>query len=104
MGISARVLEMHTIKPLDVEAICQAAGETHAIVTAEEHSILCGLGSAVAESLSENCPTPMVRVGIKDQFVRTSLNPDSLMDAFGMGVEDVVKGVTNVLEKKNRRI
>ena len=103
MGISARVLEMHTIKPLDVGAICQAAEETCAIVTAEEHSILCGLGSAVAETLAENCPTPMVRVGIMDKFARTSLDPDSLMDAYGMGIDDVVNGVKCVLEKKNRR-
>jgi transketolase len=102
IGISARVLEMHTIKPLDVEAICQSAEDTKAIVTAEEHSILCGLGSAVAEILAENCPTPMVRVGIMDKFARTSLNPDSLMDAYGMGVDDVVNGVKCVIEKKNR--
>jgi transketolase len=100
MGISARVIEMHTIKPLDVEAICQAAAETHAIVTAEEHSILCGLGSAVSETLAENCPTHLVRVGIQDTFARTSLDPDSLMDAFGMGVDDVVRGVLRVIEKK----
>jgi transketolase len=102
MGISARVVEMHTIKPLDIEAICQAAGETGAIVTAEEHSILCGLGGAVSEALSEHCPTPLVRVGIKDTFARTALDPDVLMDAYGMGVADVVAGVVTVLEKKEK--
>lgn len=102
MGISARVLEFHTIKPLDLEAICQAAEETRAVVTAEEHSILCGLGSAVAEVLSEHCPTPLVRVGINDTFARTSLDPDSLMDAFGMSIEDVVNGVKRAMEKKAR--
>jgi transketolase len=102
MGLSVRVLEMHTLKPLDVEAICQAAEETRAVVTAEEHSILCGLGSAVAEVLSEHCPTPLVRVGIQDTFTRTALDPDSLMDAYGMSVDDVVSGVTRALEKKNK--
>ena len=100
MNISARVIEMHTIKPLDVEAICRAAGETQAVVTAEEHSVLGGLGSAVSEVLSEYCPTPLVRVGISDRFTRTSLDPDSLMDAYGMSVEDVVAAVQHVMGKK----
>lgn len=103
MGISARVLEVHTIKPLDTEAIVQAAEETGAIVTAEEHSILGGLGSAVAETLSELCPTPLARVGIRDQFARTALDVDSLMDASGLRVEDVVNGVKRVLEMKKVR-
>jgi transketolase len=101
MGISARVIEMHTIKPLDIEAICQSAEKTRAIVTAEEHSILCGLGSAVSEVLSEHCPTPLVRVGIHDKFARTSLDVESLMDAYGMSVDDIVNGVVSVLKKKS---
>ena len=67
-GISTQVLEIHTLKPFDVESICAAASKTGAIVTAEEHSIIGGFGGAVSEALAENCPVPMIRVGIKDRF------------------------------------
>lgn len=67
-GISARIINMATIKPLDEEAVLKAAKETGAIVTAEEHSIIGGLGSAVSEVLGEQCPTPMKRVGVRDTF------------------------------------
>ncbi len=99
-GIDARVLEIHTIKPLDVDLICQAAAETGAIVTAEEHSIVGGLGGAVAEVLSEHCPTPQVRVGVADTFALTALDLESLMDAFGLGVDDVVTSAELVLRRK----
>jgi transketolase len=99
-GIKARVLEIHTIKPLDVDLVCQAAAETGAIVTAEEHSIVGGLGGAVAEALAEHCPTPMVRVGVADTFALTAFDPDTLMDAFGLAVDDVVDGVEKVLQRK----
>jgi len=99
-GISVRVVEIHTLKPLDVDLICQAAAETGAVVTAEEHSVIGGLGSAVAEALAENCPTPMLRVGLQDMFARTALDPDSLMDAYGMGSADVEKAVRQILKRK----
>lgn len=99
-GISARILEIHTIKPLDVEAICKAAAETGAIITAEEHSIYSGLGSAVAEVLSENCPSPLVRVGIKDEFAVTGLDPEPLMDYMGLSVDHITQAATMVLDKK----
>ena len=67
-GISVRVLNMFTLKPIDKEAIIAAAKETGAIVTAENHNIINGLGSAVAEVLSENCPAPLERVGVQDLF------------------------------------
>ena len=67
-GLSARVVNLHTIKPIDREIICKAARETGAIVTAEEHSVIGGLGSAVAEVLVEECPVPMLRVGVQDRF------------------------------------
>ena len=67
-GISVRVIDMHTIKPLDSELVIQAAKETGCIVTSEEHNIIGGLGSAVAECLAENCPTPMVRHGVEDVY------------------------------------
>ena len=67
-GISARVINMHTIKPLDKEIVAAAARETGAIVTAEEHNIIGGLGSAVAEAVCEVCPVPVMRVGVEDKF------------------------------------
>jgi transketolase len=99
-GISARVLEMHTLKPLDIEAICSAASETGAIVTVEEHSIIGGLGGAVAEALAENCPIPLVRVGVKDCFAYTALDAESLMDHMGLRVEDIVEAANVVIKKK----
>ena len=97
-GISARVVEMATVKPLDRELICQAAEETGAIVTAEEHSIVGGLGSAVAEAVSEACPVPVVRVGIRDTFARTAPDPESLMDAFGLAVTDIVMAAERAVQ------
>ena len=67
-GISARVINIHTIKPLDKELVVQAARETGVLLTAEEHSVIGGLGAAVAEAIGEECPVPVVRVGIKDSF------------------------------------
>jgi transketolase len=99
-GISARVLEMHTIKPIDVESICTAAAETGAIVTAEEHSTIGGLGAAVAEILVEYCPVPMLRVGVKDRFGVTSLDADSLMDYMGLSIENIVETAIQVINKK----
>lgn len=97
-GINARIVEIHTIKPLDVNLICQAAAETGAVITAEEHSIIGGLGSAVAEALGEHRPTPMQRIGIRDTFAKTAPNPESLMDAFGMAVEDILQTGEKLLE------
>jgi transketolase len=77
-GIDARVVEVHTIKPLDGEAILAAARETGAIVTAEEHSIVGGLGTAIAEVLSEGCPVPLRRIGIRDTFATTGPYADLL--------------------------
>jgi transketolase len=100
-SISARVLEIHTIKPIDAELILQAAEETGAIVTAEEHSIVGGLGSAVAEVLGDRRPTPLERVGVADTFALTALTPGLLMDAFGLAVTDVVTAAKRVLERKH---
>ena len=99
-GIAARVLELHTIKPLDVELIRQAAEETGALVTAEEHSIIGGLGGAVAEAVCATHPAPVERVGINDTFARTAPDPESLMDAFGLGVEDIVAAARRALRRK----
>jgi len=102
-GISARVLEIHTVKPLDAGLLRQAAEETGAIVTAEEHSVVGGLGGAVAEALagaSGTRPTPLERVGIADTFTRTALDPDSLMDACGLAVADLVAAARRALSRK----
>jgi transketolase len=96
-GIKARVLEIHTLKPLDQALILQAAEETGALVTAEEHSIIGGLGSAVAEALSGHNGGILERIGIKDTFARTALDPESLMDAYGLAVSDVVMAAKRAL-------
>ena len=77
-GINARVINIHTIKPIDREIIINAAKETGAIVTAEEHNIIGGLGSAVAEVVCEACPVPVVRVGVEDQFGHSGKVPPLL--------------------------
>ena len=99
-GISAEVLEIHTIKPLDVQGVTAAAGKTGAIVTAEEHSVIGGLGGAVAEVLAETRPTPMVRVGIKDRFPVTAKDADLLMDHMGLAVADIVQAALDVIKRK----
>ena len=99
-GVQARVIEIHTIKPLDTELIIQAAAETGAFVTAEEHTVIGGLGSAVAEALAAVRPVPISIVGIHDTFARTGPNPESIMDAFGMGVSDIVNAGVSVIDRK----
>ncbi len=98
-GISTRVINMSTIKPIDKEIIIQAAQETRAIVTCEEHSIIGGLGSAVAEVLVENCPVPMKRIGAPDKF-GFSATPAELLERFGMKSTHIVKAVKEVVSKK----
>jgi len=88
-GIDARVLEIHTVKPLDTARILEAARETGALVTAEEHSIIGGLGSAVAETVGQACPVPVVRVGVADRFAESGPYPD-LLDRYGLAVEAIV--------------
>jgi transketolase len=83
-GISCRVIEIHTIKPIDVSIVEEAARVTGAIVTVEEHSVIGGLGAAVAETLSERWPVPVVRVGLADTFAETGPYAD-LLEKFGMG-------------------
>ena len=99
-GIHARLVEIHTLKPLDSALLLEAAEETGALVTAEEHSIIGGLGSAVAEVLSEGCPVPLERIGIRDRFCPTGRDLDTLMDACGLSVDAVVAAAKRVLERK----
>jgi len=98
-AISARVMNMFTLKPIDQEAIITCAKETGAIVTAENHNIINGLGSAVAEVLVENIPTPMERVGVQDLFGEVGPE-DYLRKRFELTEEDIVKKVEKVLKRK----
>jgi transketolase len=100
LGINARLLEIHTLKPLDRDLLLQAAEETGALVTAEEHNIIGGLGSAVAETLAEGCPASLERVGIYDKFCPTGRDLDKLMNACGLSVAEVVAAAKRVLERK----
>jgi transketolase len=100
-GISARVINMHTLKPLDKELIVAAARETGAIVTAEEHTVIGGLGSAVAEVLVENSPTPMLRVGSRDMFAESG-KPKELLEKYGMTTQEILKAARAVLSKKKK--
>ena len=98
-GISARVINIHTIKPLDEEIICRAAAETGAIVTAEEHNIIGGLGSAVAECVTETRPVPVLRVGVNDCFGRSGKVPP-LMELYGLTAERIVARAEEAIAKK----
>ncbi|MGD2157060.1 MAG: transketolase C-terminal domain-containing protein [Anaerolineales bacterium] len=98
-GIDAAVLEIHTVKPLDVDRILEAAKKTGALVTAEEHTILGGLGSAVAEVITDFCPVPIKRVGIADTFADSGPYFD-MLDRFGMSVQDVVRAARKAVDAK----
>jgi len=89
-GITARVINIHTIKPIDKEVLIKAAKETGVIVTAEEHSVIGGLGSAVAEVVTEECPVPVLKVGIKDTFGESG-KPNELLKAYGLTTEAIVE-------------
>lgn len=97
--ISVRIINMPTIKPLDRDIIRKAARETGAIVVAEEHNIIGGLGSAVAECVSETCPCPVLRVGVMDTFGRSGKVPP-LLDAYGLNAETIIQKVEAALHLK----
>ena len=98
-GISVRVINIHTIKPLDTEILAAAARETAAVVTAEEHNVIGGLGSAVTEALAEACPCPVLRVGVNDQFGRSGKVPP-LLEMYGLTAGAVVEKVRAALAMK----
>ncbi len=98
-GISVRVIDLHTIKPLDESAIITAAKETGCIVTAEEHQMNGGMGGAVAECLARNCPVPMEMVGVNDSFGESG-KPQELMDKYGLNQETIVRKVKTILARK----
>ncbi len=97
--ISARVIDMHTIKPLDEKLILKCAKETNAIITAEEHSVIGGLGGAVAETLAENnVSTKFLRMGIRDIFCESGA-PDELMEKYELNKKHIAKKAKNLLKK-----
>ncbi len=98
-GIGVKVIDVSTLKPLDDEAIVQAARETGAIVTVEDHSIIGGLGSAVAEVLGERCPTKMKRVGIRDRFA-SSGDPERLYAEHSMTSADIAAAVKELIGRR----
>ncbi|WP_414632043.1 transketolase family protein [Clostridium sp. UBA1056] len=98
-GIRVRVINIHTIKPIDEELITKAARETKLIVTAEEHSVIGGLGSAVAEVVTTNSPATVLRVGIKDTFGESG-KPAELLKAYGLTATDIVKAVKTGISMK----
>ena len=98
-GVSARVLDFHTIKPLDGEALLAAARETGCIVTTEEHSIVGGLGAAVASFLAERCPVPVLRHGVRDVFGRSG-KAEQVLEAYGLTPAGIVETARAALELK----
>ena len=98
-GIQARVINMASVKPLDAAAVVSAAKETGAIVTCEEHSIIGGLGSAVAEVLAEQAPAPLERVGVKDTFGESG-KPKELLAKYGLTAADVAEAARRVVARK----
>ncbi len=98
-GISVRVIDMHTIKPLDADIVLKAARETGVIVTSEEANIIGGLGSAVTECVAEGCPVPVVRHGVKDEFGRSG-EAKQVLAAFRLTAEGIIDCVRKALELK----
>jgi transketolase len=87
-GIDAGVINIHTVKPLDTALITEAAKRSGAIVTAEEHNVIGGLGSAVAEAVAESCPVPVLRVGVEDSYGRSGQVPE-LLEIYGLTAENI---------------
>lgn len=101
-GISSAVVNMHTIKPLDFDAVIEAARSTGAIVTAEEHSIIGGLGSAVAEVLARYCPAPLEMVGVPDQFGQSG-EPDELLERYSLTSSAISAAAKKAMGRKTSR-
>lgn len=98
-GINVRVIDIHTIKPIDKELIIKAAKETGAIVTAEEHTVMGGLGGAVTEVVSENYPVPVKLVGVQDKFGKSG-KPDKLIEMYGLTASNIVEKVKEAIKMK----
>lgn len=100
-GIDAALLDMHTVKPLDTETLLRAARDCGAVVTAEDNNILGGLGSAVAETLAENCPLPMKRMGIRDCFGESG-DPEELFEKYSMSARHIAAAAREVIGRKRK--
>ena len=98
-GINAIVVDVHTLKPLDVESITSILQKTRAAVTVEDHNIIGGLGSAIAEVSAEEMPTHLARIGLRDVYPESGL-PDPLLDKYHIGVVDIVDAAKKVITKK----
>ena len=98
-GIDAEVINIHTIKPLDTELLASSAKKTGAVVTAEEHSIIGGLGAAVCEALAESCPVPVLRVGVEDKFGQSGQVPE-LLEMYGLTAENIAAKARLAISKK----
>lgn len=98
-GISARIINMHTIKPIDREAVIAAAKETGAIVTAEEHTVVGGLGAAVSEVVCEACPVPVIKIGTNDVFAYSG-PAEALLTEFGLRAENIVEKAKQAIALK----
>lgn len=101
-GISARVLDMHTIKPIDVPAVLVAAEETGCIVTAEDHNIIGGLGGAVAEVLATQMPTPLEIIGLQDTFAESGETME-LLEHYGMSVENIAAAARRAIDRRDNK-
>ena len=101
-GVEAKVVDMHTVKPLDTSTVIRSAEETGALVTVEEHSVIGGLGGAVSEALSENYPTPLRRVGVMDRFGMSSRNYQRLLERYRLTPSAVAEAASEALEAKKR--
>jgi len=99
-GVSTRVLDMHTVKPIDVATLVKAAKETGCIVTAEDHNVLGGLGGAVAEVLSSENPVPVVRVGLQDTFAQSG-DPDQLLEFYGLTAEHIAAAARQAMKRRD---
>ncbi|HBE77961.1 MAG TPA: transketolase [Firmicutes bacterium] len=98
-GIKVTLADVSTLKPIDVEGITKILEKCRAAVTVEDHSIIGGLGSALAETASENCPVHLARVGLKDVFPQSG-KPNALLDYYGIGIIDIIDAVKKVVNKK----
>ena len=98
-GISAEIINIHTLKPLDRNLVLHSAKKTGAVVTAENHSVLNALGSAVAEVLAEECPVPLTRVGVQDHFGEVG-STEFLQRKYGLTAQDIVQGVHSSTQKR----
>ena len=100
-GIDLMVINLHTVKPLDEETVIKAAAKTGRVITAEEHQIAGGMGSAVAECLTQNCPVPMRRIGVRDSFGESG-RPEELMKQYGLAAVDICAAARALCKKRGK--